>query len=292
MIKVFAIFICLFLAVALVHAEGTATGSVIQKYGVTFPISELGSCNSVTECYSYCANPANRDACVAFARKKGFYKISIFEAAKQVLGCDSESSCKEVCGLQANWEKCGEFAKKYRLSGGRVESLPDKAAMLEKAKEYLGCNSYDSCKALCNEPSNQQKCQELSRMVTSATPLPAGRENCRNLTEKMGSASSEGIKAYYLKNCAPPDYHPATSTGVPIAKEEYCRMYPDRCAYLTPSPKPTYDLETKCRSYPSCTFSDGVCRCGSQEGEAPSSSVKGISSIQGILQQFQIWLGF
>ena len=38
---------------------------------VTYPIEELGNCGSKAECKSFCDNPSNIEACVAFAKSKG-----------------------------------------------------------------------------------------------------------------------------------------------------------------------------------------------------------------------------
>ena len=54
------------------HAQ-EASGSA-QKYGITFPVEQLGNCKSLSECKTFCEDPLNHDACINFAKKKGFYK--------------------------------------------------------------------------------------------------------------------------------------------------------------------------------------------------------------------------
>ena len=41
-----------------------------KKFGVAFPVAELGNCASVSECRTYCEDQTHRDACVSFAKKK------------------------------------------------------------------------------------------------------------------------------------------------------------------------------------------------------------------------------
>jgi len=255
------------------NQTGNNEDQVARKYSLVFPIADLGNCASLKECKSYCQDSSHNEVCIAFAKKKGFYKQfgptqDIMTAARSELGCDSQSSCKEFCGNQENWINCGEFAKRHNLSGTTAKPAEDskKQALLEKAKQFLGCSSYDSCRAFCSQEANRIKCMELSKMISSVVgstprqPLPSGnREKCQNLTQKMGSASAEEIKAYYLKNCAPPNYRPATPTAVPTNKEEYCRMYPGRCNFSTSGNTGTY------------------------------SSVKGISTVRNFFQTLLDW---
>ncbi len=321
-------FVMVFIFVGNTHAENTQnsqqgtqsasqenqTGNnedgIARKYSIAFPVAELGNCSSLTACKNYCADTTHSDACIAFARKKGFYKQAgpsqdIMTAAKGELGCDSQSSCREFCGNQQNWIKCGEFAKRHNLGGNPQVDDTKKQALLEKAKQYLGCSSYDSCRAFCSQETNRIKCMELSRLISSAVgskppqPLPDGRpEICRNITQKMGSASADEIKAYYNKNCV---QNPGATNLPSTDREKLCQQYPrESICHLTtstesvsPTPQPSTDLEAKCKNYyPSCTFSEGVCRCGSTTGSTSSSSVRGISTARDILHQIQSWLGF
>ncbi len=289
--------------------EGENVQEPAQKYGITFPIVELGNCDSLAACRQYCDDSNNLTACIDFSKKKGFYKqpksqTEIMVLAKVELGCDSVDSCRTFCGDQANWLKCGEFAKKHNLGGkeGADNGDSKKAALLQKAKTFLGCDSYDSCKAFCQQPQNHPKCEELFRMVhqgenehqstPAATP---DRSFCQNLTQKMGSASAETIKAYYLKYCVPPGYHQGSFSPP-----------------LSPYPKPSYDPAAKCQSYPGCSWKDNNrCECTNTTitkeeycrrypdhcGLTPSSSgnsnigtsVLGVSSVKTFFQTLLDW---
>src|SRR5256885_2273465 len=75
--------------------ENESSPGASQKYGITFPVAELGNCGSLAECRAYCQVEANHQACADFAKRKGFYKDksqTLLADAKTELGCDSEMS--------------------------------------------------------------------------------------------------------------------------------------------------------------------------------------------------------
>lgn len=146
-------------------------GETPQKYGITFPISELGNCSDFAACRTYCDDPAHSTECIAFAKKKGFYKepaqtdmTKVVTVAKTELGCDSEDSCKTFCSQEANFQKCSDFAKKAGLQGG-VKNTASSNPTLAKAKEILGCTSADTCKTFCSQESNKQKCSDFAKQA-------------------------------------------------------------------------------------------------------------------------------
>ena len=55
---------------------------VAKKYGIAFPIAELGNCSSVSQCRTFCEDPVNQSTCMEFAKKKGLYK----EEAREDVG--------------------------------------------------------------------------------------------------------------------------------------------------------------------------------------------------------------
>lgn len=138
-----------------------------KKLGITFPVPELGNCGSYQACRSFCDNEANQEVCIAFAKKKGFYKDEgngrtqeLLNAAKSELGCDSKQACEALCHEEANIEKCQAFAKKHGFGGG---PNPRQAELLKKAKEVLGCDSKEACEALCHQEENREKCSQFAQ---------------------------------------------------------------------------------------------------------------------------------
>lgn len=142
------------------------------KYGVTFPVSELGGCTDLSQCRTYCEDPINHDKCIQFAKEKGFYQQdplykdmkSILTAASSELGCNSYDSCMTFCQSPANFDKCSDFAKKHNLGGGHVDD-PTEEQFLKKAKDLLGCDSPTSCLTLCENEANWQKCSDFAKAM-------------------------------------------------------------------------------------------------------------------------------
>src|SRR3989339_1560043 len=96
--RTWIVFILSFIASFIMAISANAQDAA--KYGITFPVSELGSCADYSSCRTFCEDPLNQNACINFAKKKGFYrepevagskKEQIIGIAKKELGCDSES---------------------------------------------------------------------------------------------------------------------------------------------------------------------------------------------------------
>ncbi len=264
--------------------DSSSSANPAAKYGITFPVAELGNCNSLNACKTFCQDITNKDACIAFAKKKGFYKEkeamanqqTLLTSAKSELGCDSADSCKQFCGEQQNWIKCGEFAKKHglgvKLPQGSPQASP-RPDLLEKAGQFLGCTSEDSCKAFCSQIENHQKCMDFARLIGliqrsnddssgSGRPLPpiSTRPDCQNLTQRFGT-NSAALKDFYVKNCFPnPSVKPSSG--------------------FSPIPRPSIEP---------CT--EGGQPCQSPQ-LAPRTDVRGISTERGLVPKILQWFGF
>lgn len=146
-----------------------------KQYGITFPISELGNCAGPAECHDFCEQSTNYQTCIDFARKKGFAKKmersddggipqekrqQIMQSAKKELGCTSMESCRSIC--EKNQARCEAFAKKYGLSQKPPsEYRQKKEEMMKKAREDLGCDSMESCRATCEK--NPERCMQFAK---------------------------------------------------------------------------------------------------------------------------------
>ena len=213
-----------------------ATGSAVQKYKITFPISTLGNCATLESCKEYCEDSTHQVACENFAKSKGFYKAPdgqgnarskiVLEKAKEELGCTSDQTCKDFCKDEANREKCSTFAQKYRLGGPKKVS----SAVLEKARTALGCTSEETCKAVCKEEANREKCSYFAKqvglhggMVTIKTDgkNQQGFEQIKSLMERC-----QNDPAYCQQNMATIEAQLAKQS------EAFCKTNPEKCNEL------------------------------------------------------------
>lgn len=236
-----------------------------KNYRVTFPVTELGNCATFTACREYCQDSAHRDACVSFAKKKGFYKEpekdekkqAMIQAAQTELGCTSEELCRSVCQDKANFEKCRTFAEKHGVREGQKN--PGNRQTLEKAKQILGCDSPETCKAICEQETNREKCSVFAKEAGLEGGVrrvgPGGctsEETCRTFSgDRQGSPPPESQKrgpggcdseASCNKYC---QEHPAEcgersgnryNESIPqqmmipeTSREDFCKLNPEKC---------------------------------------------------------------
>jgi hypothetical protein len=236
-----SLFLCFLLLAQTVFAA-TDQDQAAKKYGITFPVESLGNCADLASCKAYCEDPVNEEACVSFAKSKGFYKQDalekqkdqILEKAKSVLGCVTEGGCKEFCEDPENRDKCDQFAKQNGLKGGHVED-PAKEQIIQKAKEVLGCESEPSCKEICSKEENRQKCTDFAKQ--------AGLKGGEHKTGPGGCTSEETCKAY----CSDPNHFKECS--------EFKGKGGSRGGFKGPG---GCDSEESCRSY--CQSHPNECR--------------------------------
>ncbi len=224
--------------------EGTP--SAVKKYAINFPIAQLGNCADLNSCKTYCDQEVNRQACISFAKAKGFYKenqeqVKAVEYAKTELGCSDPETCKNFCQQTDNAEKCRSFAEKHGL---KKTQGPDnkQQEIVNKAKTVLGCDSQEACKNICEKPENRDKCANFARDAG----LDKGNEKSR--VGPGGCGTEEACKNYctdaaHQEECSKfkterrGDDKPRINAGEKgpggCSSEEECRKYcgehPDEC---------------------------------------------------------------
>lgn len=253
------------------------TEDLTKKYGVQFPITELGNCNDYSECRTYCTDPVNAGVCTEYAKKKGFYKEDSFdkekekviEIAKKEFGCDSEASCMNFCEIPTNYDKCDVFAKKNAIKGGVVENPGDKK-ILEKAKSILGCDSENTCKSVCEKEENRDKCNTFAR--------ESGLRGGEQRVGPGGCTSEATCKAF----CSAPESYQVCSGFISTSggtftgpggcnSEESCRTYckdhENECRAFggdpaNPGREASYNPAEACNRTPNCSWTNNGCQCG------------------------------
>ncbi|MDO8498140.1 MAG: hypothetical protein Q7S61_06390 [bacterium] len=213
-----------------------------KKYGVTFPVAELDNCTTFIACREYCQDSAHHDACVNFARKKGFYKEpeknekkqAMIQAAQTELDCSSEESCRAVCQDEKNFKKCQKFAQRQGLEEKSKNS--ENRQTLEKAKQILGCDSPETCKAVCEQETNKEKCSAFAKEAGLEGGVrrvgPGGctsEETCRTYCQEH---TDECRKFSGEKQRSPPSESQKSGPGGCDSEEsckKYCEEHPTEC---------------------------------------------------------------
>lgn len=248
-----------------------------DKYKVSFPISQLGGCDDYSACRTYCSDPSHAEACISFAKSKGFYteptvkEAELVAIARRDLGCDSAASCENFCQVASNFDKCNRFAVGNSLPGGYVQDV-GKKDILDKAKVELGCSSPDTCKEFCSKPENSSKCQDFGRKV--------GLHGGETRVGPGGCTSEETCRAF----CAQPDNYKicsgfSQSAGQKFAgpggcdSESSCRAY---CAKNEAECKRVIGVgpQESCNRTPNCSWAGNTCQCGTRPSSDPAVECK------------------
>ena len=87
-------FLGLFFLVAPVFAQSDQ--EIAKKYGITFPIAELGNCVDVASCKTFCDDPKNHQICIDFAKKHNLDKEQIIYMRGKLLPIAGEFSGMKI----------------------------------------------------------------------------------------------------------------------------------------------------------------------------------------------------
>src|SRR3989344_2890854 len=199
------------------------------KSGATLP----GGCRNKNECETYCENPDNMEACIAFGEAAGFIPPDELEEARKVLvaikagakppPCRGKAACDSYCRVPENMESCLAFAE----SAGLIpeNELQDAKKMLQAIKKGVkppACGSREECDVYCSEDAHFEECLnfaeaagfiapeevEMARKTGGKGPGnckgreecesfcqdPANQETCFNFAKDHGLLKEEDLK--------------------------------------------------------------------------------------------------
>ncbi|MEK7181086.1 MAG: proline-rich domain-containing protein [Patescibacteria group bacterium] len=157
---------------------------------VTYPVAELGNCGSKAECKAFCDNPANINACVAFAKNKGLMNESearraekfsqSLQSGKTPGNCATPEECKSYCEDVSRIEECLAFAEENDLADPDLQEG-------KKIRDYLktggkmpgGCTSKNSCETYCEDFAHIEECMSFSEKAGLGTGGPQGPDGER-----------------------------------------------------------------------------------------------------------------
>ncbi|OGY99288.1 MAG: hypothetical protein A2945_04945 [Candidatus Liptonbacteria bacterium RIFCSPLOWO2_01_FULL_52_25] len=153
--------------------------------GITFPVAELGNCNSKEECKTYCNDSSHMDACIAFAESHGLMNKEDASRAKKFKetmrtgggpgGCTNPRDCKAFCSDTTNLEVCVNFAKQQGIKDKHVEQGEKVLAHIKAGgKMPGGCTSEESCQAYCGDFSHAEECFNFAKRAGIMQEGPRG----------------------------------------------------------------------------------------------------------------------
>ena len=179
----------------------------VRAQEVTFPIAELGGCESRASCEAYCSEESHTDACVAFGLAHGLFDEREAAVAQRVVEsgggpgrCRSEQSCHAYCEEAAHADECVEF-------GVREGMIPPKEAAM--VREVLkgggpgGCKEKEQCEAYCTDGAHAEECFAFAQKHGLVKPEEA--QMVREVMERGGPGgcrTEAACRAY----CDEPDH--------------------------------------------------------------------------------------
>lgn len=148
-------------------APHTASAQGLEN--VSYPVAELGGCESREACHAYCEQPENMEQCIAFARDNGImderqaHRAEQFAAQLEEEGgpgdCRTPKECRAYCEEPGNLKECIAFAQESGMVGdAELEKMQTMARLIEEGKTPGGCRSRSECEAYCEESGNMEEC--------------------------------------------------------------------------------------------------------------------------------------
>ncbi len=143
-----------------------------QESSITFPVAELGNCESKKACHAYCDDLANVNECVAFAETHGLLNKDEAKKAKEFArlggkgpgGCTSRDECESYCEDPSNMRQCLAFAKESgMMDGHELEEAEKVASYLESGGSTPGnCRGERQCRTYCEAEGHMEECVEFA----------------------------------------------------------------------------------------------------------------------------------
>ncbi len=173
---------------------------------VSYPVAELGNCNSQAECEKYCDDAVNMEPCLNFAEKNNLMSSEEIEEARKFMpllkegntpgSCKNHRECDEYCDRDENLNECIDFA----LKAGVISS--EEAEMVKKTggKGPGGCKGKKECDSFCNDEGNFNVCIDFAvehGLVSSEEAEMAKKTGGKG---PGGCKSKEACDAYCKEN--------------------------------------------------------------------------------------------
>jgi len=141
---------------------------------VSYPVAELGNCDSQKSCKNFCDIEENRTVCIDYAERAKIFKSEeaermrdqqVFEKQLDTLGdspggCITPRECDAYCRVEANLKECLDFGVRFGRMGREEASK-----ILEKSERGGpgGCKSGGECKSYCQSSEHEEECLSFAK---------------------------------------------------------------------------------------------------------------------------------
>ena len=174
---------------------------------ITYPVAELGNCQTREACESYCDQPENMAPCLDFAESHNLISPEELALARKMLAvgetggpgnCRGQAQCQTYCDDINNIEECLVFGEEHGLIP--ADELADGKKVMAAIKQGIkppNCRSKKECDVYCGQSENMEEClvfgeaaglipaEELgeARKVLAAVKKGAKLPGCRGKAE-------------------------------------------------------------------------------------------------------------
>ena len=152
----------------------------LTEEDITFPVAELGDCETKDACKAYCDDSSHITECVAFAEKYSLLSSEEITKAKKFQeigakgpgGCTSERACESYCSNISNIEECLSFAEQHGfMEDHELEEARKVASALRQGAQLPGgCTNRDECESYCSDTSHMKECVEFGEKTGMIPP--------------------------------------------------------------------------------------------------------------------------
>jgi len=197
--------------------------ALLLAANLSFPIFELGDCNTLSSCKTYCEVPWHQTVCTDYGVSQGVLErpqvlaaVAIDYPIPELGNCGSKTVCKAYCDTSANRSACVDFARAHGIdisvaaSGGQAPSeRPGGGDLtgLEFPIAALGnCGSVQACKTYCDQRANRQACFDFA-YDNGLVGGQSGAEKLSGLKFPIAELGNCGSMAECDAYCSQPDHH-------------------------------------------------------------------------------------
>ena len=135
---------------------------------ITYPVKELGNCQSREACEDFCDKPENMPVCLDFAEANDLMPKEDITLARKMLelgetegpgGCQGQAECEAYCDDISNIKECVAFAEKNNLiPPDELAEAKKVISAIERGITPPPCNSKSECDQVCKKPENMKTC--------------------------------------------------------------------------------------------------------------------------------------
>lgn len=198
---------------------------------ISYPILELGNCQSREDCRAFCDKLENMERCLSFAQNNNLSTIEETIKAKKIVKmkkgpgkCVTYDFCEQYCENENNTKECLLFAKKNNLmSLDELDEANKVIGYIEKGKTPKGCKTKKECEIFCDNQKNFEECFSFAKekgllnvdeIEKAEKALKANSDFKNNAPSSSSESNKNGAGSSYSELPVDSSYNPKSSDQI------------------------------------------------------------------------------